>query len=178
MIKALKDNKDSLPWHWYLKKLIGSVTSSWKRTPMRRNRRQPDRLDLPGKLRSHTAKILSASTSAAASPTPNSDRPSAKSCSSFAATTMKSSSPNATTRLRRTYRIREPRRRQRPPGHPRRHRLLPVFDYSQHPKHRPLGLLHRRQRRRKTSNSAARYKVLWVLSGHGETLSLKNPYAL
>ena len=58
MIKALKDSQEDLPWHWYLKKLVGSVTSTWKRTTMRRNRRQPERLDLPGCLRSHTAKIL------------------------------------------------------------------------------------------------------------------------
>ena len=45
MIKALKDSQEDLPWHWYLKKLVGSVTSTWKRTTMRRNRRQPERLD-------------------------------------------------------------------------------------------------------------------------------------
>lgn len=58
MIAALKDAQEDLPWHWYLKKLVGSVTSTWKKTTMRRNRRQPERLDLPGCLRSHTAKIL------------------------------------------------------------------------------------------------------------------------
>lgn len=58
MIKALKDSDEDLPWNWYLKKLVGSVASTWKKTPTRRNRRQPQRLDLPGTLRSHTAKIL------------------------------------------------------------------------------------------------------------------------
>lgn len=100
MIKALKDNKDGLPWHWYLKKLVGSVASRWKRTPMRRNRRQPDRLDLPGKLRAPIRpRSSSPSTSAAASPMPNFARPSVKSCSSFAAMTTKSSSSNATTKF-------------------------------------------------------------------------------
>ena len=51
MLASLKETDSDLPWHWYLKKLVGSVANRMKKTTMRRNRRQPLRLDLPGELR-------------------------------------------------------------------------------------------------------------------------------
>ena len=57
MISSLKNSNGELPWNLYLKKLMGTVESNKKKTITRRNRRQPDRLDLRGELRSHKAKI-------------------------------------------------------------------------------------------------------------------------
>ncbi|QJW47922.1 hypothetical protein HA075_20560 [bacterium BFN5] len=58
MISSLKNSQGELPWNLYLKRLIGFVASNKKKTVTRRNRRQPDRLDLRGQLRSHKAKIV------------------------------------------------------------------------------------------------------------------------
>jgi predicted metal-dependent peptidase len=58
MLSALKNSKADLPWNVYLKRFMGSVESDQKKTVTRRNRRQPDRLDLRGQLRGHKAKIL------------------------------------------------------------------------------------------------------------------------
>lgn len=58
MIAVLKKSNGDLPWNLYLKRLLGTVESSKKKTVTRRNRRQPDRLDLRGQLRSHKAKIV------------------------------------------------------------------------------------------------------------------------
>ena len=57
MIKSLKSNKGELPWNLYLKKLMGTVEANKKKTITRRNRRQPNRLDLRGELRGHRAEI-------------------------------------------------------------------------------------------------------------------------
>ena len=57
MISSLKNSKGQLPWNLYLKRLMGTVESDKKKTITRRNRRQPDRLDIRGQLRSHKAKI-------------------------------------------------------------------------------------------------------------------------
>lgn len=57
LLAALKNSKGELPWNIYLKRLMGTVESNKKKTITRRNRRQPDRLDLRGQLRSHKAKI-------------------------------------------------------------------------------------------------------------------------
>ncbi len=57
LISALKNSKGELPWNLYLKKLMGTVESNRKKTITRRNRRQPNRLDLRGELRGHKAEI-------------------------------------------------------------------------------------------------------------------------
>jgi predicted metal-dependent peptidase len=57
MLTKLKESKNEIPWNLYLKKLMGTLESDRKKTVTRRNRRQPSRLDLRGELRSHTAKI-------------------------------------------------------------------------------------------------------------------------
>ncbi len=57
MIKSLKNSKGELPWNLYLKKLMGTVEANKKKTITRRNRRQPNRLDLRGELRGHKAEI-------------------------------------------------------------------------------------------------------------------------
>jgi len=55
---TLKNSNGELPWNLYLNRLMGAVESNKKKTITRRNRRQPDRLDLRGVLRSHKAKIV------------------------------------------------------------------------------------------------------------------------
>lgn len=57
VISSLTDSAGDLPWHWYLKRLVGSIAGGMKKTTARRSRRQPERLDLPGRLRDHTARI-------------------------------------------------------------------------------------------------------------------------
>jgi predicted metal-dependent peptidase len=58
MISALINSKGALPWNLYLKRLMGSVASHKKKILTRRNRRQPERLDLRGQLRIHKAKLV------------------------------------------------------------------------------------------------------------------------
>ena len=58
LLASLQSSKGELPWNLYLKKIMGTVESNKKKTITRRNRRQPERLELRGELRSHKAKIL------------------------------------------------------------------------------------------------------------------------
>ena len=57
ILKGLKSNKGEIPWNLYLKKIMGTLESDKKKTVSRRSRRQPNRLDLRGELRGHTARI-------------------------------------------------------------------------------------------------------------------------
>lgn len=57
LITAFQKQRETLPWYMYLKKLIGKVASGRKKTTMRRNRRQPERLELSGSLRQHKANV-------------------------------------------------------------------------------------------------------------------------
>lgn len=58
LIASLKERSEELPWNIYLKKIIGTVESGKKKTITRRNRRQPERLDLRGEIRNHKANIV------------------------------------------------------------------------------------------------------------------------
>lgn len=58
LLDLIGNQKNELPWNLYLKRLMGTVESDKKKTTMRRNRRQPERLDIRGQLRSHKAKIM------------------------------------------------------------------------------------------------------------------------
>jgi predicted metal-dependent peptidase len=58
LIIDFKNSEEDLPWNLYLNQLMGTVESNKKKTITRRNRRQPERLDLRGELRSHKAKVI------------------------------------------------------------------------------------------------------------------------
>ena len=57
-IVAKLNAKPQLRWQDILKKLVGTLPVPYKKTIMRKNRRQPDRLDLRGKLPDHIIKII------------------------------------------------------------------------------------------------------------------------
>lgn len=58
LLDSLKNRESELPWHQYLSRLVGTIEGNKKKTVTRRNRRQPERFDLRGELRSHKAKII------------------------------------------------------------------------------------------------------------------------
>lgn len=57
MLAELRDTQGEVPWQLYLDKLMGRLESQKKKTMTRRNRRQPERLDLRGHLRGHSVEI-------------------------------------------------------------------------------------------------------------------------
>lgn len=58
ILNKLEQEASSLPWSFYVKKFVGSIAAERKKTTTRLDRRQPHRLDLRGKLRHHTARLL------------------------------------------------------------------------------------------------------------------------
>ena len=156
MISALKAEDEDLPWHWYLKKLVGSIASGKKKTTARRNRRQPERLDLPATCGPTWPGSSSPSTSAAASATASSSRPCRKSSTSSATISTTSPSSNATTKSAASIRSASwPT--SKTASRPRRHVLLAGLPVRQRGQgHRPPHLLHRRQGRSQARRTAAR----------------------
>jgi predicted metal-dependent peptidase len=51
------NRRAEITWRDYLKRLLGTLPSGYKKTVTRRDRRQPDRLDLRGRLSRHIAQI-------------------------------------------------------------------------------------------------------------------------
>ena len=57
LLATLANKSNTLPWYAYLKKVVRTVAAERKKTTTRRNRRQPERLDLRGDLRNRKAKV-------------------------------------------------------------------------------------------------------------------------
>lgn len=57
LIKNVNGKKE-ISWQRYLSKMIGSIPSGIKKTTTRRNRRQPERLDLRGTLTNHCPEVV------------------------------------------------------------------------------------------------------------------------
>ena len=57
-IAAIKSENPALPWDWYLRRMAGTLSCGTKHTTARLSRRQPYRLDLRGELHHYKARIL------------------------------------------------------------------------------------------------------------------------
>lgn len=57
LLTTFQKMRRTMPWYFYLKKLMGKIASGREKTTMRRNRRQPERLELSGSLRDHKANV-------------------------------------------------------------------------------------------------------------------------
>lgn len=58
MISDLDKSQDEIPWNLYLKKIVGTLINDKRKTITRKNRRQPDRLDLRGRISNYKPKIV------------------------------------------------------------------------------------------------------------------------
>ncbi len=142
MIKSLKSSKGELPWNLYLKKLMGTVEANKKKTTTRRNRRQPNRLDLRGELRGYKAEIII----------------------------------ECDKEIRRAYKvksIKDVKDRITTGGGTE---FTPVFEYANNKKLNLLVYFTDGKGEERLKVLPRGYKVLWVISGRGETLSLLQPF--
>lgn len=176
MIAALKNSKAELPWHLYLNRLMGTVESNKKKTITRRNRRQPERLDLRGQLRNHKAEIAVAL-----------DISGSMSQEEFnqaikeVLTIVKNYNHEITIiecddQIRRAYKVRsmeDIRERMHTNGGTK---FTPVFEYANQKHINLLVYFTDGQGEDQLQTIPRGYKVLWVISGRGDTLSLKESY--
>jgi len=179
MISALKAEDEDLPWHWYLKKLVGSIASGKKKTTARRNRRQPERLDLPGHLRAHVARLIVAV-----------DISGSISDSEFKQAMqevfhiVRNYKHDITLiecddEIRRVYQVRELADIKNRLDVRGGTSYSPVFQYANEAKDIDLLIYFTDGKgEAKLAEPPRGYKVLWVLSGRGETLSVQEPWGL
>lgn len=58
LVAKLHKKKAAWSWQSYLKQFMGRLQAEYRKTPVRRDRRQPHRLDISGRLRSHKARVM------------------------------------------------------------------------------------------------------------------------
>ncbi|MEN6411685.1 MAG: VWA-like domain-containing protein [Veillonellales bacterium] len=176
MIAALKNSKAELPWNLYLKRLMGAIETNQKKTVTRRNRRQPDRLDLRGQLRSHKAKILVA-LDISGSITDEEFNQAVKEVFGI----VKNSDHEITiiecdSEIRRVYKVntvKDVRDRMNERGGTK---FAPVFEYANRNKINLLVYFTDGKGEAELLSIPKGYKILWVISGEKAKLSLKEAY--
>ncbi|GAA0771578.1 VWA-like domain-containing protein [Clostridium subterminale] len=178
MLKTLRGNENEIPWNVYLKKLMGILESSKKKTVTRRSRRQPNRLDLKGELRGHRAKIavaidISGSISDAEF----------KQAMKEVLSIVKNYNSEVTiiecdSNIKRAYKvksIKDIRERVATGGGTQ---FTPVFEYINNSDTNLLIYFTDGKGEDKLKVTPKGYRILWVISGRGDKLSLKEPYGI
>ena len=176
LIASLKNSKGELPWNVYLKKLMGTVESNKKKTITRRNRRQPNRLDLRGELRGHKAQI-SVALDISGSISDEEFKQAIKEVLSI----VKNYNHEITIiecdkEIKRVYKVKsqkDVKERLKIRGGTK---FSPVFEYANNNKTNLLVYFTDGKGEDKLSVVPRGYKILWVISGRGDKLSLREPY--
>lgn len=176
MISSLKNSKGELPWNLYLKRLMGTVESNKKKTITRRNRRQPERLDIRGQLRSHKAKIVVALDISGSI----SDQEFNQAIREVLAI-VKNYNHEITiiecdSEIRRVYNVKSVKDLKDRINIRGGTKFTPVFEYANKHKVNLLVYFTDGKGEVKLLTIPQGYKTLWVISGRGDELSLKEAY--
>ncbi|MDU1538230.1 MAG: VWA-like domain-containing protein [Paeniclostridium sordellii] len=176
MIASLKNSKGELPWNLYLSRLMGTVESNKKKTITRRNRRQPNRLDLRGQLRSHKAEIAVA-LDISGSISDEEFKQAIKEVLNI----VKNYNHEITiiecdNEIRRVYKVKSVKDIKERLKRRGSTKFSPVFEYANNKKINLLVYFTDGKGEDKLQVIPRGYKILWVISGRGDKLSLREPY--
>ncbi len=176
MIASLKNSKGELPWNIYLHRIMGTVESNKKKTITRRNRRQPDRLDLRGELRNHKAEIA-----VALDISGSIDNEEFKQAIKEVLHIVKNYNHEITIiecddEIRRVYKVKSVKDIKNRINTGGGTKFTPVFEYANYNKLNLLVYFTDGKGEDQLHAKPMGYKVLWVISGRGDKLSLTNPY--
>lgn len=178
MIAALKNSKGELPWHLYLNRLMGTVESNKKKTITRRNRRQPERLDLRGQLRNHKAEIAVALDISASMSQEEFNQAIKEVLHIVKNYNHEITLIECDDQIRRAYKVRsiqDIKERMSTSGSTR---FTPVFDYANKKNMNLLVYFTDGAGEDKLQVIPRGYQVLWVISGRGDSLSVKESYGV
>lgn len=176
MIKSFKNSKGELPWNLYLKKLMGTVEANRKKTITRRNRRQPNRLDLRGELRGHKAEIAVA-IDISGSISDEEFKQAIKEVLSI----VKNYKQEITIiecdkEIRRAYKVKSVKDVKQRITTGGGTEFSPVFEYANTKKLNLLVYFTDGKGEERLKVVPKGYKILWVISGRGDKLSVIQPY--
>lgn len=178
MISSLKNSNGELPWNLYLKRLMGTVPSNKKKTITRRNRRQPDRVDLRGQLRNHKAKIAVAIDISGSISDEEFNQAIKEIISIVKNYNHEITVIECDNEIRRVYKIRSIKDIKDRINIRGATRFTPVFEYANNNNINLLVYFTDGKGEDKLQAAPRGYKTLWVISGRGDKLSLKEPYGV
>lgn len=176
IISFLRNTKGELPWNLYLKRLMGTVESNKKKTITRRNRRQPKRLDLRGELRSHKAKILVALDISGSISDEEFNQAIKEVLAIVKNYKHEITLVECDNEIRRVYTVKTVKDIKGRLNTRGGTQFTPVFAYANQHKFNLLIYFTDGKGEEKLQTIPRGYKTLWVISGRGQELSLKEPY--
>lgn len=176
LLDSLKNRKEELPWDLYLKRLMGTLDSSKKKTITRRNRRQPNRLDLRGELSGHKANILLAIDISGSI-----DEEEFKKAMTEVLGIINNYGHQITVvecdnEIQRIYPLKTKKDLKERSNSRGGTKFTPVFEYANKNKVDLLIYFTDGKGEEKLEVIPKGYKVLWIIFGRGDTLSVKEPY--
>ncbi|MDF2588458.1 MAG: hypothetical protein K0S41_2299 [Anaerocolumna sp.] len=178
LISAIKDNRSELPWNLYLNRLMGTVESNKKKTITRRNRRQPERLDLRGELRSHKAKIIVAIDISGSISDSEFKQAMIEVINIVKNYNYEITILECDDKIRREYKVKSQKDIKDRMNIKGSTKFNPVFEYANYNKANLLIYFTDGKGENKLITKPRGYKVLWVISGKGDELSLKEPFGV
>jgi len=178
ILKGLKSNKGEIPWNLYLKKIIGTLESDKKKTVARRSRRQPNRLDLRGELRGHIARITLA-IDISGSISDEEFNGAIKEVFNIIRTYKHEITLlECDTEIRQVYKVKSINSIRKRCSSRGGTKFTPVFKYVNNTDTNILIYFTDGKGEEKLSVIPKGYKTLWVISGRGDKLSLKEPFGI
>lgn len=176
LISSHKSSKGELPWNLYLKRLMGTVESDKKKTITRRNRRQPDRLDIRGQLRSHKSKIVVALDISGSISDEEFNQAMKEVLAIVKNYNHEITIIECDNEIRRAYTVKSVKDIKDRSNIRGGTKFTPVFEYANHHKVNLLIYFTDGKGEEKLLTIPRGYKTLWVISGSGDKLSLKEAY--
>lgn len=176
LLSRLASSPGDLPWNLYLKKLMGTIASEQKKTVTRRNRRQPDRLDLRGQLRSHKAKIAVALDISGSISEEEFNQAMREVLSIIKNYHHEITIIECDNEIRRVYPVKSVRDIKNRSNTRGGTRFTPVFEYANQQKLNLLVYFTDGKGENALRATPRGYKTLWVISGKGDNLSLAEAY--
>jgi predicted metal-dependent peptidase len=174
------NRKAELTWKDYLRKLLGTLPSGYKKTITRRDRRQPDRLDLRGRLSRHIAEVVVA-IDISGSITDNE----LEHIMGEVFALIKNYPSEVTiiecdSEIRRAYKVKGIKDVKKKVNTRGATKFSPVFDYmiKNNMKNHVLIYFTDGLGEEELSVMPINKNTIWVLTGKEEELSLKNPYGI
>lgn len=155
---------------------MGTVESNKKKTITRRNRRQPERLDLRGQLRNHKAEIAVAVDISGSMSKEEFNQAIKEVLHIVKNYNHEITLIECDDQIRRAYKVKSVRDVQERRCASGGTRFTPVFDYANKKNINLLIYFTDGKGEEKLQVIPRGYKVLWVISGRGDSLSLKESY--
>lgn len=176
MIEAFRVDKSELPWNLYLNRIMGTIEGKPRKTITRRDRRQPERVDLRGQLRSRRAKIAVA-LDISASMSEEEFRQAIKEVLGI----VKNYNHEVTIiesddEIRRIYAVKSERDIKERIHKRGGTKFSPVFEYANQNRFNLLIYFTDGKGEDRLRVIPRGYKTLWIISGRGDHLSLKESY--